>query len=117
MWRRRRRWVCGGLVGSGGLISAAWASTVMVVTDEVTAVPLPDVALGRLIGCLRALGDGPAERGGIDRAIGHGDDGADLRQVGVVEHERLVLGGDAIEDAVGLGAGQQRGSDYPPPGR
>ena len=32
---------CGGLVGSGGLISDAWASTVIVVTDDVTAAPLP----------------------------------------------------------------------------
>ena len=35
-------------------------------------------ALGGLLGGLRALGDGPAESGGVDRAIGHGNDGADL---------------------------------------
>jgi hypothetical protein len=32
-----------GLVGSGGLISDAWASTVTVVTVEVTAAPLPEL--------------------------------------------------------------------------
>ena len=62
--------------------------------------------MGRLIGRLRALGGGPAQRRGIHRAIGHGDNRADLGEGGVVEHERLVLGGDAIKDAVGFGAGQ-----------
>ena len=70
-------------------------------------MPLPRAALRGLGRALRALGDGAAERRRVDRAVGHGHDGADLGQVRVVEHERLVLGGDAIQDAVGLGAREQ----------
>ena len=63
--------------------------------------------LGGLRRAGRELGHRPAQRSGVHGAIRHGNDGADLGQVGVVEHERLILGGNAIEDAVGLGAGEQ----------
>ena len=53
------------------------------------------------------LGDGAAEGDGVDCAIGHGGDGADFREGGVVEDEGLVFGGDAVEDAVGVGAGEE----------
>ncbi len=68
-------------------------------------------ALGSVLwlGGLGLFGDGAAEsfRYGVDRAIGHGNDGADLGKGGIVENEGLVLGGDAVEDAVGIGAGEE----------
>ena len=64
-------------------------------------------ALRGLRGALRPLGHGAAQRGGVHRAIRHGNDGADFGQARIVEHEGLVLGRDAVENAVGLGARQQ----------
>ena len=71
----------------GGLDFAAgpaWASTVMVVAVP-AATALPAAALRGLRSAWRALGHRAAERRGVDRAIRHGDDGADLGQVGVVQ--------------------------------
>ena len=70
-------------------------------------VPLPAWPCAAWAALCARLATRAAERRGIDGAIGHGHDGADLGQVGVVEHEGLVLGGDAVENAVGLGAGEQ----------
>src|ERR1019366_4119598 len=53
-------WVGDGLVGSGGLISDAWASTVTVVTVEVTAAPLPELPWAAwLAACARLAVDPP----------------------------------------------------------
>ena len=53
-------WAAGGLVGSGGLISAACASTVIVVTDDVTAAPLPALPWAAwLAACARLAVDPP----------------------------------------------------------
>src|ERR1017187_7114143 len=116
-------WVC--LVGSVcALISAPGcvfcASTV---TDwgaacTVTPLPIPDweacvEACARLASeppsarRLSALGQRAAKRGRVHGSVGLGNDGADLGQAGVVEHEGLVLGRYAIENTVRLGARQQ----------
>ena len=96
--------------GSGGFTSGPGpglcASTVMLVVT----VGVPRAcgrALGGLRGGLRLPGDGAAQPGGVHGAIRHGHDGADLGQIGIVEHEGLVLGRNAVEDSVRLGARQQ----------
>ena len=62
---------------------------------------------GRLPGPLRAPGDRATQRRGVDSSIRGGCDGADLRQIRIVQHEGLVPGADAVQDAVRLAAGEQ----------
>ena len=72
-----------------------------------TWVTPPAAGLRSLGSGLRALGQRSAERGDVNRSIGLRNDGADFGQAGVIEHEGLVLGGYAIEDAVRFGAGEK----------
>ncbi len=60
-----------------------------------------------LRGSLRALGDRASQCRRVNGSIRRGDDGADLRQVGVIQHEGFVLRADAVQDAVRLAPGQQ----------
>ena len=102
---------CACLAGSGWRLEfraglRVLGSTVMVVG----AACHRDAAAARLRGLrrsLRALGQRAAQGGHVDCAIGSGNNGADLGQVGIVQHERFVLGRDAIQNAVRFGARQQ----------
>ena len=51
--------------------------------------------------------DGAAHRRRVEAAVRHRGQRPDLGQVGVIENERLVLGGDTVEDPIRLGPGHQ----------